>query len=219
MAERRVRGVPLEHVLGWAEFHGLRVVVQDGVFVPRRRTELLVERAARVTADGANVVDLWCGSGAIGLALAELRSDLHVFATDVDPAAVECARANLESVGGQVCQGDLFTPLPPRLRGTVDVVVACAPYVPTRAIHHLPPEARDHEPRAALDGGDDGLDVVRRIAEQTPEWLAPGGHLLVETGTDQADRAAAYIAEHGLSARVEDAEGATVVIGARPGPR
>ena len=108
-------------------------------------------------------------------------------AADVDPAAVACARRNLPPV----YQGDLYAALPERLRGRVDLLVVNAPYVPTAAIATMPPEARDHEPRVALDGGADGLDVQRRVAADAPAWLRPGGALLIETGADQAPRTAA----------------------------
>lgn len=215
MADRRAAGVPLEHILGWAEFHGLRVTVHEGVFVPRRRTELLVDEAARIAPPGAVVADVCCGSGAIGAALASTRRDVELWATDVDPVAVACARVNVEPVRGQVLAGDLFEPLPPRLRGSLDIAVACAPYVPTAEIQLMPPEARDHEPRSALDGGQDGLDVVRRIAGAAREWIRPGGHLLVETSRGQADQAVAAFEAAGLRPRTVRDGDATVVVGAR----
>ena len=154
MTARRVAGEPLEYVVGWAAFCGLRMVVEPGVFVPRHRTELLVDEAARLL-DGAVrpvVLDLCCGSGALGAALAA-RREVEVYAADVDPAAVRCARVNVATVGGVVVEGDLFDPLPPALRGHVEVLMANVPYVPTDAIALMPPEARDHETRATLDGG------------------------------------------------------------------
>ncbi len=207
--------LPLEHIVGWAEFCGLRVAVDSGVFVPRRRTELLVGEAASLTRAGAVVVDLCCGSGAVGTALAAALGGAEVHAVDIDPAAVRCARRNVASVGGQVYEGDLFDPLPSTLRGRVDVLVACAPYVPTDAIGFMPPEARLHEPRVALDGGEDGLEVVRRIAAEASRWVAPNGHLLVETSAAQAPEATRAFADGGLLARVASSEerGATVVIG------
>jgi len=220
LVERRVAGLPLEQVLGWAEFCGLRVAVEPGVFVPRPRTELLVRQAVALARPGAVVVDLCCGSGAVGLAVAGAlcRAELH--AVDVDPVAVRCARANLAAAGGTVYQGDLYAPLPARLRGRVDVLVANAPYVPTDAIGLLPPEARLHEPRVALDGGADGLDVQRRVAAGAPPWLAPRGALLIETSAQQADRTAAGAAAAGLAPRVTTADDldATVVIATRPTP-
>jgi release factor glutamine methyltransferase len=306
MVELRVSGRPLEHVLGWAMFRGLRIVVEPGVFVPRRRTEFLVDNAValargrlRSTTGGENadssgatggtdggtqdahaaagaagypsdrapagpgavgpgtaamgtgtgtafvVVDLCCGSGALGAAVvAALRggdgdggqlsgpsgpsgpSDpsgpagitIELHAADVDPAAVRCARRNLTAVGGHVHEGDLYAALPGTLRGQIEVLVANAPYVPTDAIGLLPPEARLHEPRVALDGGADGLDVLRRVTVDAWRWLAPGGHLLVETSERQAASLAATAAASGLAPRVvaDDEIGATVVIATRP---
>ncbi|NRQ32999.1 putative protein N(5)-glutamine methyltransferase [Nonomuraea sp. NN258] len=221
MVDRRVAGLPLEHVLGWAEFCGLRVAVDPGVFVPRPRTEFLIGEAvalARRLPGRPVAVDLCCGTGAMGLALsAALPGGAEVHATDLDPAAVRCARRNLAPIGGHVYAGDLYDPLPPELRGRVDVLIASPPYVPTEAIGLLPPEARVHEPRVALDGGADGLDILRRVVEQAPLWLAPGGHLLVETSRAQAAQAVAAVTAAGLSPRaaVSDEFDATAVIGTR----
>jgi release factor glutamine methyltransferase len=215
LVARRVTGEPLEYLLGWAEFCGLRIAVSAGVFVPRRRTEFLVETALPLTRPGAVVVDLCCGSGAVGAALAAAVPGLDLTAADVEPAAVACARRNLPGV--RVCEGDLFAALPPDLRGRVDVLVANVPYVPTAAIALMPPEARDHEPRTALDGGPDGLDVARRVVSAAPEWLAPGGSVLFETSEGQSDTALGVVRAAGLTARVEtdDERVATVVVGTR----
>ncbi|MFC4565796.1 putative protein N(5)-glutamine methyltransferase [Nocardiopsis mangrovi] len=232
MVARRVSGLPLEHVIGWAEFCGLRVAVDPGVFVPRRRTEFLARRAADLAhrvappqsgrlprADAAVVVDLCCGSGAVGAAVAAALGRVELHAADIDPAAVRCARRNLAAFGGRVHEGDLYAALPAALRGRVDVLIANVPYVPTAAVGLLPPEARVHEPRTALDGGADGLDVLRRVAAEAPEWLAPGGRLLVETGEDQAPIAVAACGRSGLSARAaaSDEHQATIVIATRRG--
>ncbi|GAA5119781.1 putative protein N(5)-glutamine methyltransferase [Pseudonocardia adelaidensis] len=217
MVERRVAGLPLEHLLGWAEFAGRRVAVDPGVFVPRRRTELLAREAARRARSGAVVVDLCCGSGAVGVAVAAAVPGIELHAADVDPAAVRCARRNVGAVGGWVHEGDLDAPLPPTLAGRVGVLVANAPYVPTDAVGLMPPEARLHEPRVALDGGADGLDIQRRVAAAAPRWLAPDGHLLIETSERQAPHTAAAMAAAGLAAQVvQDADlDATVVVGRR----
>ncbi|MCB5906845.1 putative protein N(5)-glutamine methyltransferase [Streptomyces pinistramenti] len=219
MVRRRGDGLPLEHVLGWAEFCGLRMVVGPGVFVPRRRSELLVRQAAALAAPGAVVVDLCCGSGALGAALAARVAGVELHAADIDPAAVRCARANVTAAGGRVHEGDLFAALPAALRGRIGVLLANVPYVPTEEVGLLPPEAREHEPLVALDGGTDGLDVLRRVTASASAWLTPGGSLLVETSERQADRAAALFAGGGLSARAVTSEElyATVVIGTRPG--
>jgi release factor glutamine methyltransferase len=156
MVDRRVAGLPLEQVIGWAEFCGLRIAVDPGVFVPRRRTEFLVRQALLLLlARGGDLpgsprswgeafppktprpprgdiaVDLCCGAGAIGAALAASASGLEVHAADIDPAAVACARRNLEGFGGLVHEGDLFDPLPPALRGRVAIIAANVPYVPS----------------------------------------------------------------------------------------
>ncbi|QZN84324.1 putative protein N(5)-glutamine methyltransferase [Cellulomonas sp. C5510] len=217
---RRVAGEPLEQVVGWAAFAGLRVAVAPGVFVPRARTQALVRRAVRLAAGVPHptVVDLCCGTGAVGLAVARAHPGTRLWATDIDPAAVACARANLDGLGTAL-QGDLDAPLPAGLRGRVDVLAANAPYVPTTEIAHMPPEARDHEPLVALDGGADGVDLHRRVAAAAPGWLAPGGHLLIETSTAQADATAAACEAHGLRTRVEhddDVDG-TVVVARRSG--
>ncbi len=119
------------------------------------------------------------GRGGAALVAALDRAELY--AVDIDPAAVRCARRNITATVGQVYEGDLYQPLPATLRARVDVLVVNAPYVPTEAIGLLPREARMHEPRVAFDGGADGLDVQRRVAAAAPQWLAPGGHLLSPT--------------------------------------
>ncbi len=161
------------------------------------------------------VVDLCCGCGAVGAALAAALGEVELHAVDIDPAAVQCARRNLEAAGGRVYEGDLDEPLPATLQGRVDLLVVNAPYVPTDALGLMPSEARDHEPRVALDGGADGLDVLRRVVAAAPRWLAPDGHLLVETSEHQARQLVATFARHELRPQVAQAEGlgAVVVIG------
>jgi release factor glutamine methyltransferase len=199
LVERRAAGEPLEQVIGWAEFCGRRVFVDPGVFVPRRRSEFLVAVAVGlVRARGPHeparpvIADLCCGTGALGLAaasglagpgglavsglagpvLAGTGGRVELHSSELDPAAVACARRNVEPPGGQVYQGDLFTALPGSLRGRVDVLICNAPYVPTSQIAFMPAEARDHEALLALDGGTDGLAVLRRVAAGAPGWLA-----------------------------------------------
>ncbi|KZB86578.1 putative protein N(5)-glutamine methyltransferase [Amycolatopsis regifaucium] len=217
MVQRRIDGEPLEVILGWAEFHGLRIVVEPGVFVPRRRSELLVRHALTLARPGAVVLDLCCGTGALGAAIAAELGEIRLYAADIEPAAVRCARANVADAGGEVFEGDLYAPLPASLRGRVDLLVVNAPYVPTDAIAMMPPEARDHEPRVALDGGQDGVDVHRRVAAEAPQWLAPDGHLLIETGESQAASTAEAMARNGLTPEVstDDELYATIVVGAR----
>ena len=199
MVASRVAGEPLEQVVGFAEFCGLRIAVAPGVFVPRQRSTALVRRAALGLAAGDVVVDLCCGTGALGAAVAAAVPGADVHAADVDPAAVATARRNL----AHVHEGDLYDALPPDLRGRVTVIVANAPYVPTDAIATMPPEARDHEHRVALDGGPDGLDVQRRVIAGAPDWLAPGGRVLVESSDRQAPVSAALMEASGLTAEVD----------------
>lgn len=215
MVTRRVTGFPLEQVIGYAEFHGLRILLEPGVFVPRHRTEFLVQQAIELTGPGDTVVDLCCGAGAIGAALLVAIEGITLSAADVDPTAVRCARRNLATSAAHVYEGDLFDALPASLMGAVDVLVANAPYVPTDGIPLLPPEARDYEPHVALDGGGDGLDVHRRIAEAAPRWLSPGGHLLIETTEPQAERMVDIFSAAGLVPRIvsSDEWSASVVIG------
>ncbi|MBL1087325.1 putative protein N(5)-glutamine methyltransferase [Streptomyces actinomycinicus] len=216
LVHRRVAGEPLEVILGWAEFCGLRVRVDAGVFVPRQRTRFLVGLAAELARPGAVVVDLCCGTGAIGAAVAARVPGIELSCADVDPAAVRCARLNV-GPDAQVYKGDLYDALPDALRGRVDVLVVNAPYVPTDEMAMMPPEARDHEPKHALDGGADGVEVHRRVAAGAPEWLAPGGSLLIETSEEQAPLTARAMADHGLVPRVSTDEDVycTVVTGTR----
>ncbi|MGG1516329.1 putative protein N(5)-glutamine methyltransferase [Paenibacillus oryzisoli] len=212
---RRADGYPLEHIVGWAAFGGMRIAVEPGVFVPRRRTEFLLRQAAALVRPGDVVVDLCCGSGALSAALLAAKGPLDLHAADLDPAAVRCARRNILPEQGAVYEGDLFNPLPLRLRGHVQVLVANAPYVPTEAIATMPAEARIHEAKLALDGGADGLDIQRRIVAEAHAWLAPGGCLLIEMSEKQAPVAAELFASHGLQPEwvSSEEEDANVMIG------
>lgn len=218
MVERRAAGLPIEHVVGGAEFCGHRITVDPGVFVPRYRTQFLAAEAIALARPRAVVVDLCCGSGALGAAVAAAHEQIELHAADIDPAAVHCARRNLQGGGGTVYEGDLFEPLPAALRGRIDILVANVPYVPTDQIALLPAEARVHEALVALDGGTDGLDLLRRVTATAPTWLVPGGHLLFETSEQQAQRAVEAVISSGLIPRIASSEelDATVIIGTRP---
>ncbi|MFI5866861.1 putative protein N(5)-glutamine methyltransferase [Streptomyces sp. NPDC051546] len=218
LVARRVAGEPLEHVVGWAEFCGLRMAVGEGAFVPRRRSEFLAREAVEAARPGAVIVDLCCGVGALGAAVAAQVPGAELHAADIDPAALAYARRNLAPYGGRVWEGDLYAALPAGLRGRVDVLVVNAPYVPTGEIALLPAEARDHEPPVSLDGGADGLDVHRRVAAGAPPWLAPGGTLLIETSTRQSPVTASALRAAGLSVHAVSSEEyyATVIIAQAP---
>jgi release factor glutamine methyltransferase len=216
LIDKRVTGIPLEHILGWVEFCGLRIRVDPGVFVPRQRTAFLVRQAVAVAAPDALVLDLCCGAGAIGAAIASRLPGIDLYAADIDPAAVASARRNIRP--SRVFEGDLFDPLPVALMGCVDILVANTPYVPTDALTLMPREARLFEARIALDGGVDGLDVQRRVASEAPQWLASGGHLFVESSEEQAELAAAVFGANGLSASIAHSEefNSTVITGTLP---
>ncbi len=217
LVARRVAGEPLEPLLGWAAFAGMRVDVAPGVFVPRVRSEVLVDAALDGLPDDAVVVELCCGVGAIAAAILGARPDAEVWAADIDPDAVAVARRNLPPE--RVLEGDLYAPLPERLRGRVDVIVANGPYVPSDEIAFMPAEAREHEHRVALDGGADGTAVQARVASGCREWLAPGGRVIIETSERQAARTASLIDEQGLVARIvrdEERDGTAVVGTRRP---
>lgn len=218
LTARRVRGEPLEHLLGWVQFAGRRLPVRPGVFVPRRRSELLVREA--VASGGRLIVDLCCGGGAIGVSVAAALPDSTLWCCDLDPAAVDCATEAIRQVGvsGRALVGDLDAPLPADLAGRVDLLTANAPYVPRERIRMMPPEARDHEPLLALDGGTDGLDLHRRIAAVAPRWLRRGGHVLIETSPQQAPDTASACAAAGLDPRISSDPdlGATIVVARMP---
>lgn len=217
---RRVAGEPLEHLLGWVEFLGRRLAVAPGVFVPRRRTELLARTTlARVQAAAAAglppvVVEMCCGVAPVAACLEATPAEVH--AADLSAVALGCARTNVPSAALHL--GDLYDALPARLRGRVDVLVANAPYVPTDRIAEMPAEARDHEPRNALDGGADGVDLHRRLAAGAPSWLAPGGVVLVETSPSQAALTTAAMAAAGLvtDVVVDDDVGGCIAVGEWP---
>jgi release factor glutamine methyltransferase len=191
LLERRARHEPVEYLLGEAEFSGVTLGLGPGVFIPRPETQTLVERALALGLPGeATVVDLCTGSGAIACALAASRPGWTVWAVEQATPAVACARANVRRLGldgrVHVLAGDLFTPLGGRVvAGAADLIVANPPYLAGPLLVTLPIEVRDWEPRAALDGGVDGLDVIRRVLAHAPEWLRPGGVLLVEIGEEQ----------------------------------
>jgi release factor glutamine methyltransferase len=215
---RRLAGEPLEHVLGWVSFAGLRLAVTSGVFVPRRRTELLAREAVRALRPGALLAELCCGCAPVGALAAACVPGLRIVAADIDPVAVSCARRNLPSSAVTVC-GDLFAPLPEEIRGRIDVLAANAPYVPSAELGLMPREARLHEPVAALDGGSDGLDVHRRLLDGALEWLAPDGSVLIEVAPEQVAEAVTIFQARGFAALVShDEEVAGTVVSGRRGP-
>jgi release factor glutamine methyltransferase len=185
---RRAAGEPTSYLTGTREFYGRTFAVDPRVLVPRPETELLVEAVLQAVPRDAEirVLDLCTGSGCVGITLALERPRARVLATDASPGAVEVARANAAALGPgdrfEARLGDLLAPV--EGEAPFDVVVANPPYVPTGQLPTLSPEVR-REPPLALDGGADGLDVVRRIAEDAPRRLVPGGLLALEIGDGQ----------------------------------
>lgn len=202
---RRVRGEPLEWVLGWAQFADLRLAIDPGVFVPRQRTVALAEEAAALLAASAPpriVLEACTGCGPVACLVARDCPDALAIAGDIDLTAVDCARRNGQPYGVSVVRSDLLAGFPPRLRGRVSVVVANVPYVPDDALAAMPAEAREWEPRGALAGGDDGLHILRGLAAQAVGWLRPGGSLLTEISRRQAAQAALDLSALGYAVEV-----------------
>jgi release factor glutamine methyltransferase len=179
---RRVEGEPLAWITGSVVFCGITLRVDPGVFVPRPQTEALAHRAVELLPDDGIAVDLCTGSGAVAAVLADVHPLATVLGTDIDPVAVACAAKN----GVQALEGDLDEPLPPSLRGRVDLITAVVPYVPTEELHLLPRDVRAHEPLRALDGGPRGTTALVRAAQAAARWLGPDGSVLLELGGDQA---------------------------------
>jgi release factor glutamine methyltransferase len=204
LIERRAAREPLQYLLGWEDFHGLRLAVSPEVLVPRPETEGLVEWAVEVLGGRPEpvVADLGTGSGAIACAIARAVASAEVLAVEVSAGALAVATRNVRALGlsGRVrlLAGDLFAPLG-SIPASLDLVVANPPYLPSAVIPTLPPEVSRHEPRAALDGGPDGMAVIRRIVAGAPEVLKPGGWLLMEIGDEQAGPLASRMAAEGFS--------------------
>jgi release factor glutamine methyltransferase len=204
--KRRAAGEPLQYVTGEVAFRHLILKVRPGVLIPRPETEVLVDtclpaiEAATAQRGEARVVDLCCGSGCIGLSIAQERPATRVLATDISPVAVEVTAENAERLDlaerVAVCEGDLFAALPDELLGTVDVIISNPPYIPSADVPTLPAEVAGFEPHLALDGGADGLDIYRRILDEARAWLVPGsGILAVELDERRVQTAAAEARE------------------------
>jgi len=197
--EMRCHRIPLAYVLGYTEFMGLRFHVEPGVLVPRQDTETLVEWVLKAEKAPKTLLDMCTGSGCIGLSLAKL-GDFQVTLSDLSPRAIHVSRINR---GGldleeqvEICHGDLFEALPEGKR--FDIIVSNPPYIETAVIEELQEEVRDHEPRMALDGMEDGLFFYRKLAKEAPQWLTPGGRIYLEIGYDQGESVPALLQEAGF---------------------
>jgi len=209
MVKRRAEGEPLQYLLGVARFYGLDFSVDKRVLIPRPETELLVDYVVKNGSAAKTLLDLGAGSGAIAVTLARQLPGARVAAVDASAEALEVARANAARHGVSVefFLGDLFAPLPVGAR--FDWIVSNPPYIPRGEIAALAREVRDHEPRAALDGGPDGLEVIRRIAAEAAAWVAAGGHLAVELGAGQGGQAQRIFLDNGwrVEKMIADLEG------------
>lgn len=183
LVTRRLKGEPIAWLTGAVSFCGVRLSVAPGVYVPRWQTEPLARRAVTLLPLAGVAVDLCTGAGAVAAVLAAAVPTARVLATELDPNAVRSARSN----GVEVFEGWLDDPLPQELQGRVDVLTAVVPYVPTGSLPLLPSDVQTFEPRPALDGGIDGMDLLAEVARRSPSWLSPGGRVLLELGGDQAD--------------------------------
>ncbi len=205
LVRRRGAREPLQYLVGSTNFCGLELAVSPAALIPRPETELLAEQAwtflnARAGA-GANLnaLDFGTGTGCLAIALAVRCPAVRVWAVELSEPALDLARANAarHGVAGRIefLAGDGFAVVPPV--GRFEVVVANPPYIPSAELARLPPEVRDHEPRPALDGGPDGLGVIRRLATAARAWLRPEGRLFLEFGDDQAEAVTALFAGAG----------------------
>jgi release factor glutamine methyltransferase len=186
MVARRAKREPLQHILGSQEFFGLDFEVTADVLIPRHDTEVLVTEAAARKPDAGTVLDIGTGSGCISISLKKLLGDASMTATDISDAALNVARRNAEKhdVPIEFLAGSLFSPVIGR---RFDLIVSNPPYIPAADIESLEPEVRDHDPRTALDGGSDGLDIYRVLIPAAVEHLNSDGWLVVEIGAGQAD--------------------------------
>jgi len=181
----RLAGIPLEQVLGVARFAGVEVEVGEGVFVPRRRAEPLIDEAVAAAPEARVVVDLGCGTGAIAAALHRRLPRAQVHGVDVDPTALRYAARNGRRHGFEAHLGDWWNALPRTLRGRIDLAVAYLPHVPTARLAGIPGDYRAHEPDRAVAGGADGLDPLRAVVAGMDEWLAPDGVLVTFLADEQ----------------------------------
>lgn len=195
LLKKRAGHVPVQYITGVQEFMGLPFLVEPCVLIPRQDTELLVLEAERRIAPGARVLDLCTGSGCIAVSLKK-RMQIDMLASDLSDGALAVARKNAQKLGADVsfAKSDLFA----QIQGRFDCIVSNPPYIARGEIDGLMPEVRAHEPRMALDGGEDGLDFYRRIICEAGAFLKPGGWLLFEIGADQGQAAAQLFAAAGF---------------------
>lgn len=192
LIRKRSAHIPLQYLTGSQEFMGLSFFVDENVLIPRQDTEILVEEALRALGSGMRVLDVCTGSGCILLSLLKLCAGLEGTGTDLSEKALQVAGENARRLGVEASfvQGDLFEPV----SGKYDCIVSNPPYIASREVDVLMEEVRDHEPRMALDGGEDGLYFYRKIASQSPKYLKDRGRIFLEIGFDQGEAVAGLLA-------------------------
>ena len=192
LIRKRSAHIPLQYLTGSQEFMGFSFAVNENVLIPRKDTEILVEEALRALGSGMRVLDVCTGSGCILLSLLKLCAGLEGTGTDLSEKALQVAGENARRLGVEASfvQGDLFEPV----SGKYDCIVSNPPYIASREVDALMEEVRDHEPRMALDGGEDGLYFYRKIAVQSPKYLNDRGRIFLEIGFDQGEAVAGLLA-------------------------
>ncbi len=199
LVKKRCAHIPLQYLTGEQEFMGLSIHVNDQVLIPRQDTEVLAEEAIRTlhaAGDQPRVLDLCTGSGCIALSIKSFCPKAEVCGSDISGEALKTAEENaaFHAIEVEWIRSDLFS----GIDGMFDLIVCNPPYIPTNTIRSLMPEVRDHEPGLALDGGEDGMDLLRRIIVDCKAFLNPGGYLLLEIGSDQGDAVTALMKKNGF---------------------
>ena len=194
--EQRAVHVPLQHLLGYQDFMGLRFQVNEYVLIPRQDTEILVEEAMRYLHDGMRILDLCTGSGCILLSLLHYSNDCEGVGVDISQEALQVAAQNAELLGirADFLKSDLYE----KVTGKFDLLVSNPPYIERAVIPTLMEEVREYDPYIALDGGEDGLDFYRRIIGGAQDYLKRGGQILMEIGSGQAKAVSELLREAGF---------------------
>ncbi len=202
---------PLQYIYGRWDFMGLSFAVRPGVLIPRSDTEMIVETVMGRLHDGMRILDLCTGTGCILISLLKYSNGCEGVGVDISAEALALARENAEAILGadrdadipreiSLFQGDLYEALTETVTPiTYDIIVSNPPYIPAGVIETLEPEVRDHEPRLALDGGDDGLDIIHRIIDEAPAHLIKGGELFLEIGYDQGEAVSGLMRDAGFA--------------------
>lgn len=202
IAQKRSQHMPLQYILGNQEFMGLQFKVTPDVLIPRQDTEGLVEEVLKLVKPGMKVLDMCTGSGCIAVSIAKFAQNVQVSAVDISPKALEVARENAAANQVQInfIESDMFT----EIREKYDMIISNPPYIKSQVVTTLMPEVRDYEPHLALDGKEDGLFFYRKLANESGNFLTPGGMLCLEIGYDQGAEVAQLLQQQGFTqVRVE----------------